>query len=323
MNRRFLRCDKSRTGYIYPDNYIGAGLAPIHVVGGCNNDDVIGYYERAVVLGPVTTPNGDRSATAIRFLDLEMPDGSPVYGVIPAKELFFATNRSETYTRGMFAGNMITVSIEGHLGVEYTSLNSVIDAYYSCSRRKVLEDVQNTLTKMEPGDTVLGRICGRGKYWSYKIDVGGGCRVWLNERDLGKHSIHSHGSLLGSVLTLKKTADGDFEAISETFGREKEDLCHGALACGVLTRADGHGQIYAYIPNYGFIYVAGYVDEETKQNKPLHFTATSCNETIDLNGKTLRLGCVVQLEIVRNGVSVCGYIRSVMNSDAVSGCVIL
>ena len=49
MGKKFLRSELSRTGYIYPDNYMGAGSPDTYTVGS-GGEDVVGNYERALTV---------------------------------------------------------------------------------------------------------------------------------------------------------------------------------------------------------------------------------------------------------------------------------
>ncbi len=327
MRKRFLRSELSRTGYIYPDNYIGSGYPDTYTVGS-DGDGVIGGYERALVLGYVSEESGQKKSMAVRLLDLRHIDGSQVYGVVPEDDVFLG--RVDRMMPGgaktLFAGNIVTVFIVGASQKTYFSKCDIYNATYVCSRRRVLEDVRNKLKELSPDDCILGRVCGRGKNWSYKVDVGGGFRIFINERTLGKHSVHSKSGMTGGLILLRKalrSSYGETECIpcAATFGALENDILHGAQARGVLTRADGDGQNYAYIPNIGFIYIAGYVSE-SGDNRPL--PALSVDGTVEIGGKALQLGSVAQIEVVRtNDGNLCGYIKCVLSADATSGCALL
>ncbi len=330
MGKKFLRSELSRTGYIYPDNYMGAGSPDTYTVGS-GGEDVVGNYERALVCGYVATKDGLHKGMAVRLLDLRHIDGSYVYGVIPEKDIFlgfFDKADREVCAKTLYAGNVITVYVSGQVSNEYCAKNDLFEATYACSRRRVLEDVRSMLRGLAVDDYVLGRVCGRGKNWSYKVDVGGGFRVFVNERVLGKHSVHSKNGLTGGLVLLRKTlqnsaGETDFKTCTTTFDSSVCDLLHGAQTRGILTRADGSGQNYAYIPNCGFIYIAGYMDERG-ENKPLKFNASDDTGSITIDGKTLQLGSIVQIEIVKTKESkLCGYIRGILSTDAVSGCTLL
>lgn len=329
MGKKFLRSELSRTGYIYPDNYLGAG-SPDTLVVGSDGSDVIGGYERAIVLGYVSTQNGASKGLAVRLLDLRHIDGSLVYGVIPEREIFLGSDKMERDggSKLLLAGNIITVYIAGQLSCDYCAKSEPFEADYACSRSKVLEDVRLILRGLSVDDIIVGRVCGRGKNWSYKVDVGGGFRVFIHERSLGKHSVHSKNGLTGGLLLLRKSirnsmGEVEYQTVDYTFENQLNDLLHGAQTRGILTRADGCGQNYAYIPNCGFIYIAGYMDEHG-ENKPLKMVGSSGDEAIRIDGKELSIGSIVQIEVVRTKESkLCGYIRSILSTDAVSGCTVL
>lgn len=331
MGKRFLRSSASRTGYIYPDNYMGAGSAETLTVGVDGGGNLLGGYERALVLGQVNTHDGEKKGVAVKLLDLRHIDGSCVYGVVPEKDLFlgyYDKPDKDVCAKTLFAGNIVTVSVEGQSGVDYYARGDHFDATYICSRRRVLEDVRRLLRELPIDEIVVGRVCGRGKNWSYKVDIGGGFRIYVNERSLGRHSVHSRSAMSGGLLYLRKTVEScegnaDYKTCSYTFEGSVNDLLHGAQARGILTRADGSGQNFVYIPNCGFIYIAGYVDK-AGDNKPLRFGEGGSLGDIKVDGRELQLGCVVQVEIVRGkDGKLCGYIRSVLSQDAISGCTIL
>lgn len=326
MNRSFLRNNLSRTGYLYPDNYMGAGSPKPFTVGGYG-DDIIGYYERALVLGQVSAFDNDRRGLAVKLIDLRHMDDSPVYGVVPEEEIFLGRCDKSTGPKTLLAGSLITVCVVGDLSSEYATKGDVFDADYSCSRRKVLSGVRKQLQELDIGETVLGRVCSRGSSWAYKVDVGGGYRIYVPERSLGKHSVHSKGGLTGGLLLLEKTLNStsgevDYKPLPDTFG-DTTGLLHGAQTRGVLTRADGSGKIYAYIPNCGFVYIAGYIDNKGS-NRQLSFNAESGRDNIEIDGRKLQLGCVVQIEVVRvSDGTVCAYIKGILSPDASSGCTLL
>lgn len=328
MGKKFLRSELSRTGYIYPDNYLGAGSPDTYTIGS-DGGDVIGGYERALVLGYVNSQDGAKKGMAVRLLDLRYIDGSAVYGVVPEREIFLGNDKVERdgSVKTLLAGNIITVYISGQTNAEYFAKSERFDADYACSRSKVLEDVRKILREYTSTDTILGRVCGRGKNWSYKVDVGGGFRVFIHERLLGRHSVHSKNGLTGGLILLKKAprdnlGEVEYQTLDYTFDGQGVDLLHGAQTRGILTRADGCGQNYAYIPNCGFIYIAGYMDAHG-ENRPLKM-GVGGQEAIVIDGKELSLGCVVQIEVVRTRENkLCGYIRSVLSTDAVSGCTVL
>ena len=326
MGIKFLRSEKSRTGYIYPDNYMGSGMADVLTIGACSGD-IVGKYERALVLGRLSLDNGSKYATAVKLLDVEFADGSAVYGVVPENELFIPSNRDATYNKSLQVGSITTVRIDSSVEKPLKVDGDPFEATYECSRRAVLQEVQQRVRSLQAGDVVLGRVCGRGRGWTYKVDIGGGYRVWLSERGFGKHSVHSRHSLSGSLVVLERTdADGNSDVMfapkSRTFDNSVGELRHGVEVMALLTRTDGTGCVYAYIPNCGFIYVAGYVDDVTGENVSLKFGPDG-QSNYSVEGKAIRLGSVVALEVVHNRTSVCGYIKYVQQTDALSDCVML
>ena len=311
MSRYFLRSEKSSTGFIYPDNYLGAGM-PAKSIYGMDALDEAGNYERAIVVGTVEGEDRKKYA-AVRLLDLCDLDGSPMYGVIPEGERFLKSVEDSDIV--LTAGSLVTVELEDLSEGKFTTKRESFESTYLCSRRSVMEDVRKQLESKQEGDYILGRVSGRGKNWVYKIDVGAGYRIYMNERELGKHSVRSRSALTGSLVLLRKEKDG-YKACAGTFDDCACDLLHGAQARGVLTRADGGGQNFAYIPNCGFVYLAGCVDGNG-ENRTISIGA-------EIEGKVLQLGSVLRIEIVRTKEQrICGYVREVLATDAVSGSVFL